>query len=279
MLANRTLSYSRCCSPLVRAAETAAEKASMGMHRPLHRRGTCCYTTIQQVSMLRRAAVLSDRHRRARSRCARSLRAHVLSSVDVSQHVQYAGTTVKNCFRHLIEITCQHSSKTALGVVPRCYTEKAAEVRHCQARQTRLHRGPSPSPTADPVQLTSDEVVLPLRTPVWVDCSQGALFLMFLTRPVTACHGVWVQVHGGWVPFDRVHVGDSMQTCVICLLSCLLCPCRAGASSLWVCDGLIWYRLHRVVSCSCLLPVCLTAVCPSRCPSKSRLLTKADRIF
>ena len=44
---------------------------------------------------------------------------------------------------------------------------------------------------------------------------------------VTRCDGVRVQVPGCRVPDDLVHVRASLQSSVVCLLSCLVGSCRA----------------------------------------------------
>ena len=74
------------------------------------------------------------------------------------------------------------------------------------------------------------------------------------------CDGVWVQVPGGWVPDDRVIVGDNLQSSVICLLSYYICLYRAGVSSLRVCCGSDWFHGRRIVTRSCLLAG-VVAVC------------------
>ena len=71
--------------------------------------------------------------------------------------------------------------------------------------------------------------------------------------PAAGCDAVCVQVPGGWVPDDRVIVGDNLQSSVICLLSYSICPYRAGPSALRVCCGLDWFHGRRIVTCSCLL--------------------------
>lgn len=61
---------------------------------------------------------------------------------------------------------------------------------------------------------------------------------------------IWVQVPGGRNPDGRVHVSEPLYTCLICVLFCLIWLCSVGASSVWVCCGLVWYCWHRTVSCS-----------------------------
>ena len=60
----------------------------------------------------------------------------------------------------------------------------------------------------------------------------------------------WVQASAGRNLSDRLHmhVGDFMQSCVICLLSCLVWPCRGRR---FFCTEVHVWTWHGVVGIAC----------------------------
>ena len=92
-------------------------------------------------------------------------------------------------------------------------------------------------------------------------CSKGGLWLVFLTHALAVCGCRCGYLMGG-PPDDRLHArGIPVYPLYLCVALLDMVGCTVAACFKQVYRGVVWCRWRRTVSCSCLLPPLLIAVC------------------